>query len=784
MTRNPEQIQALLDKLELLLTKQNAFSREINDLRTEIEKIKAEDPDNADVNLNPQTLERHPEQANDFSEFAESSRRVEGPKPPAPRSETSPPISLSSRGNLEKYIGENLSNKIGIIITILGVAIGAKYAIDHQLISPLARIISGYVFGLGLMGFALKLKKNYTNFSSVLLSGSMAILYFITYLAYTLYGLIPQVPAFVMMLVFTVFTVAAAINYNRQVIAHIGLVGAYAIPYLLSDGSGKVVILFSYMSIINAGILVISFKKYWKPLYYSSFGISWFIFLVWYLFNYQTDLHFVQALVFLSVFFVTFYVSFLSYKLLHKETFKTSNIILLLGNAFIFYGIGYAILDRHETGEHLLGLFTLWNALVHFVVSFIVFRQKLADRNLFYLLSGLVVVFITMAVPIQLDGNWVTLLWTGEAALLYWIGKTRQAPVYEKLAYPLMILAFGSMLQDWLSGYEHYVPGLDKSYITPLFNTHFLSSLLFIGAFGFIAMLERNKEYPSRFRADQDISKIISFLIPVIFLFSIYMAFRMEIGNYWYQVYKDSGQRHLLEDVFPGYHLNEDILKFKTIWLINYSLFFVSLLAFLSMRKFKEQGPAVLIPVLLAFGIGVFLIQGLYVLGELRSSYLDQSATRFHEAGIFHIGIRYVSLGFVAMALVAASKWIKLRSYKEELIIPFDIFLHTVLIWLASNELIHWMDMAGMHANKLGLSILWGSYSLLLISLGIWKRKIHLRLAAIFLFAVTLIKLFFYDISHLDTIAKTVVFVSLGILLLVISFLYNKYKNSIGGDEA
>jgi len=47
------------------------------------------------------------------------------------------------------------------------------------------------------------------------------------------------------------------------------------------------------------------------------------------------------------------------------------------------------------------------------------------------------------------------------------------------------------------------------------------------------------------------------------------------------------------------------------------------------------------------------------------------------------------------------------------------------------------------------------------------------------LFAVTLIKLFFYDIAELDTISKTVVFLSLGILLLIISFLYNKYKDLI-----
>jgi uncharacterized membrane protein len=211
------------------------------------------------------------------------------------------------KSDLEKFIGENLINKIGIAITVIGVAIGAKYAIDHQLISPLTRIVLGYIMGAGLLGFAIKLKEKFENFSAVLLGGAMAIMYFITYSAYGFYDLIPQVLTFVLMVVFTAFTILAATTYNKQVIAHIGLVGAYAVPFLLSEGSGKVATLFTYMAIINAGILVIAFKKYWKPLYYSSFGLTWLIYFVWYASKYQTSEHFSLALTFLTVFFATFY---------------------------------------------------------------------------------------------------------------------------------------------------------------------------------------------------------------------------------------------------------------------------------------------------------------------------------------------------------------------------------------------------------------------------------------------------------------------------------------------
>ena len=109
--------------------------------------------------------------------------------------------------------------------------------------------------------------------------------------------------------------------------------------------------------------------------------------------------------------------------------------------------------------------------------------------------------------------------------------------------------------------------------------------------------------------------------------------------------------------------------------------------------------------------------------------------------------------------------------------------LYISLLWILSSELINIISLQGLNGSyKLGLSILWGVYALFLIIMGMAKKKKHLRIGAITLFAVTLAKLFLYDIGHLDTIAKTIVFVSLGVLLLIISFLYNKYKHLITDD--
>ncbi|HLG41451.1 MAG TPA: DUF2339 domain-containing protein, partial [Chitinophagaceae bacterium] len=562
-------------------------------------------------------------------------------------------------------------------------------------------------------------------------------------------------------------------------------VGAYAVPFLLSEGSGKVVILFSYMTIINAGILFIAHKKYWKPLYYSSFLMTWLMYFSWYLSRYQTVEHFGLALTFLSIFFTTFYLTFLVYKLLQKEKFEFADILLLLGNSFIFYGIGYSILAGHKTGEQLLGLFTLCNAIVHFIVSANIYRQKLADRNLLYLILGLVLIFITIAIPVQLDGNWVTLLWVGQAALLFWIGRTKNVPFFEKLSYPLMALAFFSIIQDWITEYGRYNPGYNpetrESRITPLVNINFLTSLLFIASFGFINFLHRNQKYLSAFDPSKGLLRFVSFAIPAVLLITIYYCFRLEIAAYWNQMYTDSFINMKPDEQGRLYHYsNDDLRNFKTVWIINYSFLFLVILSYVNFRKLRNQQLGFIILGLNTLAIMIFLTQGLYALSELRESYLEQNlADLYHRSG-FNIGIRYISLAFVATILASYYRDVRQEFIKRDFKILFDFLLIISILWVASSELINWMDIArSTQSYKLGLSILWGVYSLVLISLGILKKKKHLRIAAIALFALTLIKLFFYDISHLDTIAKTIVFVSLGILLLIISFLYNKYKQRI-----
>jgi uncharacterized membrane protein len=157
------------------------------------------------------------------------------------------------------------------------------------------------------------------------------------------------------------------------------------------------------------------------------------------------------------------------------------------------------------------------------------------------------------------------------------------------------------------------------------------------------------------------------------------------------------------------------------------------------------------------------------------------------EGGYGLVSIRYLSYVATAVLMVALHLYSRDKLLTERMparaaSMAFESVAYTFWFIAASCELVNSMAQFGIpDATKLGLSIFWGIYALMLIVIGIaWSKK-HLRVAAIVLLAITLVKLFFYDVADLDTIPRTILFVSLGLTLLVISFLYNKYKNAIFG---
>src|SRR5215831_5535816 len=252
----------------------------------------------------------------------------------------------------ENFIGFRVINLVGIVVLVIGVSIGVKYAIDRQLISEAARIILAYSMGTILYFLSWRLKKEYRVFSAILFSGAMASLYFTTYAAFVYYGFFSFGITFLLMLLFTIYTSIEAIRYDRQEIAVLGMVGAYGIPFLISANSDRVVLFFSYIILINAGIVFLSFKKKWRMMTQLALLTSWTLFIVWGSFRYQQK-DFEMGVILLFVFYCLFAISVLTNKLARRESFIASDIQQLTINNIAAYISALIIFGEGQFGTHL-----------------------------------------------------------------------------------------------------------------------------------------------------------------------------------------------------------------------------------------------------------------------------------------------------------------------------------------------------------------------------------------------------------------------------------------------
>ena len=77
-------------------------------------------------------------------------------------------------------------------------------------------------------------------------------------------------------------------------------------------------------------------------------------------------------------------------------------------------------------------------------------------------------------------------------------------------------------------------------------------------------------------------------------------------------------------------------------------------------------------------------------------------------------------------------------------------------------------------ARDFTYSALWMAYGALLMIVGFWRRSAFVRWQALVLIAFTIGKVFIYDVSELDRGYRIVSFIVLGVLLLAISFVYQR----------
>ncbi|HEX5791383.1 MAG TPA: DUF2339 domain-containing protein [Luteolibacter sp.] len=172
--------------------------------------------------------------------------------------------------SLEHFMGVKLFAWLGGIAMFFGVIFFVKYAFDRNWISPAIRIALGFTTGAGLLvgGLWSHRKVDYRILAHALIATGILVLYGVTFAAYALYDfeLFNQPVSFLLMSLITVAAFLISIRLNTQVVAALGMLGGFASPILLSTGVDHPIGLFSYIALLDIGILATTRIRNWRHL--------------------------------------------------------------------------------------------------------------------------------------------------------------------------------------------------------------------------------------------------------------------------------------------------------------------------------------------------------------------------------------------------------------------------------------------------------------------------------------------------------------------------------------
>lgn len=367
---------------------------------------------------------------------------VEGASPPArsgvdlaevfetPPQPATRPGYRSPRENaeLELRVGQKWLLSIGIIIMVLGIGYFLKYSFEQGWIPPWMRVAMAYAWGLGMLGLGELFRRGkYPLYGLYLLGGGIAVLYFATFAGFRIYPLLSQSVAFGLMFATTVLAVFLALRHDCSPLGVLGLLGGFLTPLMLSIGVDNHLALFTYLLILDCGILAVAFYRNWEELNWLGFGGTYCILILWFT-SYIEASKLTAFLVFLNLYLIVFCaMPFLKgprtapqskmsgvFKYgLHTIPALSAGITMLLHMA----AFGELALD-----VKWLGLFCAGYMLLFAGMSYLMVRHGQRDRisfNLYTFIAG----FFTVLIPIYaLDRPELTAVLAVLATVLYILG--------------------------------------------------------------------------------------------------------------------------------------------------------------------------------------------------------------------------------------------------------------------------------------------------------------------------------------------------------------------------
>lgn len=643
----------------------------------------------------------------------------------------------TSETNFEKYIGENLFGKIGILIFIIGIGFFVKYAIDQNWINETARTLMGYAVGAGMLVLAERLHKRYHTFSSLLAGGAFGIYYLITAIAFHYYGLFSHTMAFVILCVTTIFMSAVSILYDRKELAVTALVGGFIAPFIISTDSSSIISLQIYITILNIGMFCLAMYKKWAILPMVSFGFTYTILWGTTALGSFSDSESVTTYPTLFAFATLFYVIFLLpvvfiLRTQYGENTRLGLLGIITANSFMYLIYGDFLLQHFEASSDTTAYLAFFIAAINLAIHlYLRFRVEGQDtlRNL---MLGLAVTFASMGIPILFSAANVLMVWAAESVLLLWLFTKEKNRIYELASAVLLLLTLGALTYYRTTDTFIHDTGDSLFFNGAFFVTTFVSIAYYVVA----VIMQFNKELFS------DTKRLIAYTpcnaIAYALGFSIlFLAFR---------------------DNFH-FHLEQPISEYASLLTANIMLLGGALI----LRKRFEISENKL-----AYEISLYLAGILFAMTVWNYTAPEGLLLRWLMA---LVTIAYMAYCMRGQLLVTSNQ----RSLHTE----YSII--STLMWLTLMRLLLITFNEVNFSTAFSLSL--GIAAFILMCIGMRYHSKEIRIVSLAEFGIVIGKLILNDVWAMPALGKIIVFISLGAILLILSFLYQKLKDALFNEK-
>lgn len=177
---------------------------------------------------------------------------------------------------LEEKIAGRAPIWLGAAALALAVAYLVKISIDSGLLTPLVRVTLGVFTGIGLLVGGETLRRPSRDVARGMSAAGVAALYSAFFAATQLYALVSPWVGFGLMALTTATAVALSLRQG-VIVAAIGLVGGFLTPALVSGQESSPPLLFAYLLLLQAGLVVVTLRRAWWKLGVLTLagGLAW-----------------------------------------------------------------------------------------------------------------------------------------------------------------------------------------------------------------------------------------------------------------------------------------------------------------------------------------------------------------------------------------------------------------------------------------------------------------------------------------------------------------------------